>query len=271
MANNTNGPLFRSFLPTTTPTRLFPKLSNILANNQTIGEYKPDVARFMKFKLTCRDNRMGGGGVTNNDTPVQIQVINTGTPFSITSPNTTGISYNALTLQTITWNVANTDVAPINTPTVNIYLSTDGGQTFPIYLGYHVPNTGSYQWWTPAISTTTARIWVEGEGNAFFDINDKNFTLTGTVGVVENALANSINVYPNPGNGQFYYAMDNDYTGKVAVSVFDKLGRLVYAETFHKTGKQLNFPMSLTGVDNGVYSVEFIFDNGKASKRIVKM
>jgi len=267
-----NAPSFRSWSPTLSPERLFPKLSKVLNPTTTVvGEYMVNYARTFKFKLTVRDNKFGGGGVTNNDTPVTVQTINTGTPFAITSPNTTGIVYNSLALETITWDVAATDVAPINTTTVDIYLSIDGGQTFPIPLGNGVPNTGSYQWWTPLISTTTARVRVEGFGNIFFDINDKNFTITGTVGIKENDLTNSISVYPNPSNDVFSFAMENKYYGNVQVNVYDKLGRLVTSEVLNKTGKSLVAKLPLESAESGIYSVEFTFDQAKAVKRLVKL
>jgi hypothetical protein len=267
-----NAPLFRSWPPTLSPTRLFPKLSSILTNTQNVkGEYKPDYARNMTFKLTVRDNKMGGGGVTNSDTLVNIQVINTGTPFAITAPNTTGIVYDAMTLQTITWDVSSTDVAPINTPAVNIYLSTDGGQTFPIPLGYNVPNNGSFQWWVPMIATTQARVWVEGNGNAFFDINDNDFTLTGTVGIGENELSPAISVYPNPGNDLFNFAVDSRNTGNVHVRVMDQTGRTVLDDNLYKSGQQLVSMLDLHNYDKGIYLVEFTFNEGRAVRRIVKM
>lgn len=265
-----NAPAFRSYLPTLNPTRLFPKLAKILNPTLVVkGEILPSYARTMKFKLTCRDNRLAGGGVTNTDTPVQIDVINTGTPFAITSPNTTGISYPTSSLQTITWNVGGTDVAPISTPNVNIFLSIDGGQTFPISLGGNVPNTGSYQWWTTPTPISQGRIWVEGAGNAFFDINDQNFSIV--VGVEENDLSKSINVYPNPGNELFAFAMENNYYGKVKVVVFDKLGKQVSEQFENKQTKSFNCRLNAQQLESGMYFVEFSFDNGKAVKRLIKL
>ena len=54
-------------------------------------------------------------------------------PFLVTSPNT-AVSVDSGSTQTVTWSVANTNVAPVNTANVHITLSTDGGLTYPILL-----------------------------------------------------------------------------------------------------------------------------------------
>ena len=123
-----NAPIFRSFDPVTVPYRYFPKLSNILNNNQTIGEILPTYTRTLTFRLTVRDNQPGGGGV-NYAQMQAINVTNTAGPFLVTQPNT-AVTWLGNTTYTITWNVANTSVAPVNVTQVNILLSTDGGNNF---------------------------------------------------------------------------------------------------------------------------------------------
>jgi hypothetical protein len=147
-------------------------------NTSPIGEWKPNYARTLKFKLTARDNRAGGAGVVNTPTPLTVQIVNTPDTFKVTYPNSTGISWQGLSSQTITWKVANTTAAPINCQAVDIFLSTNNGASFPVQLAGNVPNTGSYVIAVPNTPSTSCRIMIVGNGNIFFDVNDRNFTIT---------------------------------------------------------------------------------------------
>lgn len=62
---------------------------------------------------------------------------------------------------------------------INIQLSTDGGATFPITIASKVADTGSFNWTTPAVITTQARIRVvNATDSTDFDISDSNFTIS---------------------------------------------------------------------------------------------
>ena len=175
-----NAPIFRSFLPVTSGTRTFPKLSNLLNNTTTIGELLPTYSRTLTFQLTARDNIVGGGGV--GSAQIQFQVTNTAGPFLVTAPNSS-VTWNALTQQSVTWNVANTNVTPVSCANVNILLSVDGGQSYPIVLAANTPNDGSEDILVPNNVTTTARIKVQAADNIFFDISNTNFTITDPIPV----------------------------------------------------------------------------------------
>jgi hypothetical protein len=181
--STTTRPLFRSFSPTTDKSRTFPSLTYILNNANvpppTVGGFQtaenlPAVSRTMNFRATVRDNRSGFGGV--NDSSVAITVDGNAGPFAITSPNGGGTLSGA---QTVTWNVNNTNLAPVGCANITISLSTDGGLTFPITLAASTPNDGSQTVTLPnGILSSTARIKVAAVGNIFFDISDGNFALT---------------------------------------------------------------------------------------------
>jgi hypothetical protein len=182
--DNGQSPIFRSWTGTTNPTRTFPRLSNLINNNLPLSpegvsvEKYPALARAsMPFRVTVRDNRAGGGGVQTAD--MSLQIVNTGAAFQVTAPNTTGITFPGGSTQTVTWNVAGTNAAPINTFFVNIRLSTDGGNTFPTILVANTANDGSESVQMPYnLGTSFARIKVEPINNVYFDFSNFNFTIT---------------------------------------------------------------------------------------------
>jgi hypothetical protein len=175
VATATGGPNFRSFTPTTSPSRTFPVLSAIVGNTSPTWEVLPSVARTMNFRVNVRDNASPYGCTEKSDMTVTIN--GTAGPFLVTSPNT-AVSWLGNSTQTITWNVAGTTANSVNCANVKISLSTDGGFTYPTVLLASTPNDGTQDVTIPNISTTTARVKIEGVGNIFFDISNANFTIT---------------------------------------------------------------------------------------------
>ena len=177
--NATTGVAFRSFNPTTDNKRYFPRLETIKTGSTSWQwEAVPNVARPLNFRLTVRDNRAGGGN--NNSDDVLITVNGTAGPFVVNSPNT-NVTWNAGTTQTVTWNVAGTTGNGVNAANVDIYLSTDGGDTYPIALATGVPNDGSQDVVVPNNVGTQNRIMVKGSNHIFFDISNTNFAIEGQV------------------------------------------------------------------------------------------
>ena len=74
--------------------------------------------------------------------------------------------------------MAGTSASPINTATVDLLLSRDGGQTFPIALAGGVPNNGSATVVVPHLAASTqARVKIQPVGNVYFAVSLPNFTL----------------------------------------------------------------------------------------------
>lgn len=195
-ADNGSSPLFRSFVPTNSPTRFFPKLSSVLANTNWNQERLPTTSRPMNFRVTVRDNRSGGGGVADGD--VQVTVADTGSPFRVTSPNTALVWSNT---HTVTWDVAGTAASPINASGVDIYLSTDGGLTFPHLLVANTPNDGSQSINVQGLASTQARIKIQGAGNIFYDVSDVNFTISTIAPNILTAFTTLLSESCTPTNG----------------------------------------------------------------------
>ncbi|MEM5565565.1 reprolysin-like metallopeptidase [Psychroserpens sp. AS72] len=175
----TSGVAFRSYSPKTDTKRYFPRLSTVKSGATSWQwEAVPNVARSLNFRLTVRDNRLGGA--TNNSDDMQVTVNGTAGPFVVNSPNT-NVTWNAGTAQTVTWNVAGTTGNGVNAANVDIFLSTDGGDTYPITLASGVTNDGSHDIVVPNNQGNQNRVMVKGANNIFFDISNSNFTIAGQV------------------------------------------------------------------------------------------
>ncbi len=170
-------PLFRSLNPSTSPSRTFPKMSTVLAGTSDPWEVLPTAARTMKFVVTARDNRAGGGGFAvsgssgTSGTITYVTVTVSGAAFSVTSPNT-AVSWAGNSSQTVTWNKGGSTSA-----NVRISLSTNGGTSWSTVVA-STPNDGSEVITVPNTPSTTCRIRVEPTDNIYFDVSNVNFTIT---------------------------------------------------------------------------------------------
>lgn len=169
-------PLFRSFPPTASPTRVFPQVSDLINGTHTLGEILPAVSREMNFRFNVRDNTLGPrhGGFASAD--LRVNVTAAAGPFKVLAPNTAG-QFPRGSLLTVQWDVANTRQAPVSCAAVDILLSLDGGRTFPVLLKPWAANSGRDTVLLPRVATTQARVKVKCHGNVFFDISDADFSI----------------------------------------------------------------------------------------------
>jgi len=170
-----NAPLFRPWYANNSPTRVFTRLTDLVAGTSTIGELLPQFGREMTFRMVVRDNAIGGGGSDYGE--IEFDVANNAGPFEVVSPNG-GETWTGGSLRSISWDVANTNAAPVLCNTVNVWLSEDGGFTYPYLLGSNFPNTGSGTITVPNLSGNNFRLKVKGADNIFFDISDQNFSIS---------------------------------------------------------------------------------------------
>ncbi|MEP7141244.1 MAG: reprolysin-like metallopeptidase [Ferruginibacter sp.] len=177
-ATNTAGPNFRSYAPTPTGnTRTFPGIYDIVAGVSPAYEVLPSVTRTTHFRVTARDGSALGG--CTGDANVVVNFNSGAGPFRVTS-QPTSVTWAINNPQTITWNVAGTNSAPVNCAVVDILFSTDGGITYPYTLVSNTANDGSEIITVPNLSTQAGRIKVQAVNNIFFNINAANITIVST-------------------------------------------------------------------------------------------
>jgi hypothetical protein len=189
LGTTSSGASFRSVVPTTSPTRYFPKLSSVLAgvlNNSNNGwESVSMVPRTTKFTITARDN---------NATPTQQQtqyadqtiVVGNEGPFKV---NTQYASHTVPTA--IEWDVAGTTAAPYNVANVKIDYTTDNGTTWTV-LSASTANDGSENFTLPAsLNGQTIKLRISSIGNVFYAVRSINVT---TFAVCDGAAPTNVTV-----------------------------------------------------------------------------
>ena len=186
--NLLSGSMNRSLLPDSLPSRTIPRMSNVLAGNltqenPTIGsawETVSLVERSLRWGITVRDRDQAnpnGVGFSAQD-EMNIRVEGDAGPFVVRSQNDASLEWLSGANEKIVWDVANTDQAPINTDTVSIYLSLDGGRTFPVLLAGNVANDGDEFIVVPGnVSTTQARIKIQADNSIYFAVNSADFSI----------------------------------------------------------------------------------------------
>jgi predicted Zn-dependent protease len=177
VSSATGGPNFRSFLPAISATRFFPNLTALANHGPFTWEVLSSVSRVFKFRLSVRRNTSGGS--CNSYTDVTLTTDNRAGPFIVTNPAVSGIGWMGNSLRTVHWDVANTNVPPVNAQFVDILLSTDGGVTYPYTVVTGIPNNGSKEVCVPNRNTNSARIMVRAANGTFFNVSHNNLSIIG--------------------------------------------------------------------------------------------
>ncbi len=232
----TVGPNFLSWSPTASPSRYFPKLTSTIANSATTSQVGGDagmlsealssVVRTLNFRLTVRDNSpySSTAPIKVGQTAFTDMVVTTTTasgPFLVSTPNT-AVSWVVGTNQTVTWAVAGTTGNGVNCSFVDVFLSTDGGLTYPIQLANKVPNDGSETVTVPNNVGSTNRIMVKGNNQIFFDISNANFSITtapSSFAITQSSVQSILACSLTTTSYTFNYSALSGFSGSTAFSV----------------------------------------------------
>lgn len=263
------GPIFRSDYPKiNNPTRVFPDLKDLINNQleQTPGERLPLVNRDLSFRLTARTIKNGWGSFQISDDSLHIAVVDAGNPFVVTYPNATGLTFQADSSISVTWNVAETQNSPVNCSAVDIYLSTDSGFTYPYTLATDVPNSGQAAVLLPNINTSNARIKVKAHGNIFFDISNNNFQIEGAhgTGIQNTIFDNNLEIAPNPASNEIRVRFTQPYP--VQATLYNILGQKVWSGNFREREN-----IEVASLPRGIYLLKLTVPaiNAQETKKII--
>lgn len=83
-------------------------------------------------------------------------------------------------------------------------------------------------------------------------------------------LANTSQLFPNPGKGNTRINLNNTLTGQVEVMVTDLSGKVLQSITSQKTGKSWSYELASEQLPKGVYVVTVKMAEGRFSKRLIK-
>ena len=175
--------IFRTFIPQCASERNFPALGNQIDGIVDLAESLPTTSRNLNFRLTVRDGK--SGQATDN---ILLSVDDNSGAFRITSQSTSGTIFVSNGAFSITWDVANTDIAPVSCANVDIDLltfSSDHTTYAATSLLTNVTNNGNQlvSLLLNDNSASNARFRVRCSDNIFYDISDSDLIIQSTGGL----------------------------------------------------------------------------------------
>ena len=179
--------LFRTFLPTSSTQRIFPRLAVILGEKQALGEALPTQSRVMNFQFVAQDSQ----GMTVSDA-IQVHVHQDTEQFGLETPQNV---YQKGIENTLVWQVANTNLPPVSCAVVDITLSLDNGHHFDWELAHRVANTGLATIVIPTdlSNSSAARFKLSCSDNIFFSISNRSFAISDDKNAVLSSSDNTVN------------------------------------------------------------------------------
>ncbi|MFP3598925.1 reprolysin-like metallopeptidase [Chryseobacterium sp. SIMBA_029] len=246
LGTTSTGASFRSAIPSTNPTRYFPKLSSVLNgvlnNSGNTWESVSMVPRTTNYAVTVRDNN---ANALQQQTQFATQTIVVGDngPFKVT---TTVAEANGAPTP-ISWAVANTTASPYNVANVKIDYTTDNGATWTV-LSASTLNDGSESFTFPtSLNGSTVKVRVSSIGNVFYAIGSVALT---TLSPCSNTAPSGLTVITSLGGASIYWT---PYSGTSTTYI------VRYKKTTDTTWTQVatsGSAINVTGLTAGTYEAQ---------------
>ena len=189
-------------------------------------------------------------------------------------------TYWVLLSQGICQGVSNEVVVAINpVPVVSLATDTirisveetylfDAGEGFSSYLWNDGSTNQGYLFQGSVHGIGTHEVWVEVTNEFGCSARDTAIVIVGPTRV-ELLYPWTVNLYPNPSTGEFYLSVEGINSRKVAITVLNTTGQLVYRKELRPTESILHEPINLSGKGKGVYIISINDGKRIITRRIV--
>ena len=261
-------PLFRSFPPSESGTRVFPSMNLLVTNTTSRVEFMPDYARTLKFKVTVRDNHPGSGATVFEN--MVLTVDDQGGPFFITEPDGPAVVWEAGNWYPVSWEVGATNSAPFDCETVRILLSEDGGYTYPVTLNESAPNNGSTFIYVPDLPGSNIRIKVACNENVFFQINNGDIKIenTGSISGLSGPVLQPLKLFPNPASDWVQIESGSGLSlHQAQLRITDYTGRTLLSQVLQTSSDPSVAQINIKELVSGMYLVELRHADGQLSSQ----
>ena len=219
---NPEGSLTRSYPAGASGRRYFPALPTVMSGqltNKNTWETVSYIPRVLHYAVSVRDN--------NPNRPLTISSENTVTvgndgPFKFKGLSSSSVLYNDAS-NTISWDVANTNLAPYNVANVKIEYTTDvnNGSAWT-ELTASTPNDGSFEIQMPATLQGNIKLRISAVGSIFYAVSPAL------------SVGNAPTAFNNPPTG--VTAFENDILKTSATVSWNHIPGAAYSVNYRKAG-----------------------------------
>lgn len=126
---------------------------------------------------------------------------------------------------------------------------------------------GTFVYQYAAVVTSGASVWkiptVVGKGGTV------SSPCSTTTGIEEKSLSSSLNIFPNPTNGEFDVQLTLPLKGNLTFKLMDMQGRLIYIETKNQLPGFYETKIDLSNQAKEIYLLQIITDNETITKKVV--
>ncbi len=80
----------------------------------------------------------------------------------------------------------------------------------------------------------------------------------------------SVNIYPNPGNGEYHLDLRMEQAAEVRITVYDITGKMLLDERFESNQKEIETQLDLSGYSDGLYQVQIMTSRKLIHRILIK-